>query len=119
MSEQSGGEMQFDLANAYREENYTDLKTGTVRRLVPVTADGSDDPGRPVIYQGQAAMMSPAGQIPLHFELPVDSLSAAMAGFGPGAQAEAQRVMEELRDLQRKQELASPIIQPPAGKIQL
>ena len=115
---------EFDGANLYREETYTDLSMGSIRRLVPVTVDGEADSSRPTRFQGQAAMMTPAGQLPLNFEIEADDLAGAVAAFSDAVNAEASRVMEELRDLQRKQELASPIIQPgaagaPTGKIQL
>lgn len=123
MSEAQGETAEFDGGNLYREENYTDLRMGSIRRLVPVTAEGELDDSRPVIFQGSAAMMTPAGQLPLNFEIEAGSLAEAIAAFGEGVQAEAARVVEELRDMQRKQELASPIIQPPGagggGKIQL
>ena len=53
-SEQDSQEAQFDSANLYREDSFTDLRTGSIRRLTPVTADGEPDDSRPVIYQGQA-----------------------------------------------------------------
>ncbi len=106
---------EFDADNLYREETFTDLRMGSIRRLTPVTAAGEDDPSREVIFQGQAAMMTPAGQLPLNFEIEAGTIADAAAAFGQQVQAEAQRVMEELRDLQRKQELASPIIQTPGG----
>ncbi len=111
-SEQDSQEAQFDSANLYREDSFTDLRTGSIRRLTPVTADGEPDDSRPVIYQGQAAMMTPAGQLPLNFEIEADSLAAAADAFADQVQEEARRVIEELRDLQRKQELSSPILQP-------
>ena len=46
MAEQDGKEIQMDAANLYREESYTDLKAGSLRKLVPVKADGTDDPAR-------------------------------------------------------------------------
>ena len=76
------------------------------------TAKEEPDDSRPVIYQGQAAMMTPAGQLPLNFEIEADSLAAAADAFADQVQEEARRVIEELRDLQRKQELSSPILQP-------
>ena len=34
-------DLTIDLANLYREESFTDLGAAAVRRLTPVTADGS------------------------------------------------------------------------------
>ncbi len=121
MSQAGEEKLEFDSANLYREESYTDLRMGSIRRLVPVSVDGEADPSRATRFQGQAAMMTPAGQLPLNFEIEAEDLAGAIAAFPEAVNAEASRVLEELRDLQRKQELASPIIQPggPGGKIQL
>ena len=61
MAEQAGGEIQMDGANLYREETYTDLKAGTLRKLVPVTAAGADDPARKPIYSAATQVMTPGG----------------------------------------------------------
>src|SRR5699024_2962661 len=45
-------EIKLDADNMYREETFSDLKVGSVRRLIPVTADGSDDSSRSVRYEG-------------------------------------------------------------------
>src|SRR3989304_1967402 len=37
-------ELKVDTANLYREEMFTDLRVATLRRLVPVRLDGTDDP---------------------------------------------------------------------------
>lgn len=115
MATPESAESGFDRDNLYLEETFTDLRMGSIRRLTPVTANGELDSDREVIYQGQAAIMTPAGQLPLNFDIAADSLSAAADGFAGAVQEEARRVMDELRDMQRKQELASPILQPGAG----
>lgn len=120
MNETAQAQTEFDGNNTYREESYTDLRVGTIRRLIPVTADGEPDPERKELFHGQGAVMTPAGQLPLNFELDAETLADAIKLYGTAVQDEAQRVIEELRDLQRKQELASPIIQSPGTpKIQL
>ena len=55
MADQAGNDIQMDAANLYREESYTDLKAGSLRKLVPVKADGTDDPSRPAIFSEQLA----------------------------------------------------------------
>jgi hypothetical protein len=49
----------------FREENYTDQKTGAIRKLTPVLADGSDDPDREIAFFGSAQVMTPDGRYPL------------------------------------------------------
>ena len=36
-------QIQVDQQNLYREESITDLRVATIRRLIPITADGTDD----------------------------------------------------------------------------
>ena len=37
-------DFELDTQNLYREESYTDLKAGAIRRLMPVQADRPEDP---------------------------------------------------------------------------
>ncbi|MDN5937670.1 MAG: hypothetical protein L0H83_03315 [Salinisphaera sp.] len=102
-SESNIPEIGLDADNMYRDEVFSDLKVGAVRRFVPVTRDGEIDEGRAVIYQGQTNLTSPGGQIPLQFELNVDSLAAAIDAFPKAAQAEGRRVVEEMEKMRREQ----------------
>ena len=67
--EQQLPEIKLDATQLYREEIFTDRKAGTLRRLVPVKSDGSEDSSRPVLYSGQTQLLTPAGVLPLAFEL--------------------------------------------------
>ncbi len=67
-------EIKLDVTQLYREEIFTDRKAGTLRRLVPVKSDGSDDTSRTVLYSGQTQLLTPAGVLPLAFELEAASL---------------------------------------------
>lgn len=106
-------DIQMDADNLCREDVFTDSRVGTVRRLTPVTASGEIDPERPVQYTGSTQIMTPAGALPLSFELPNESLEAAVAGFGEAAQEAVEKTMEELRELQRQ--AASQIVVPKGG----
>ena len=106
-------DIRMDADNLCREDVFTDNRVGTVRRLTPVTASGDVDPERPVRYVGSTQIMTPAGALPLSFELPNESLEAAVAGFGDAAKEAVDKTMEELRELQR--EAASQIVVPKGG----
>src|SRR5699024_7533675 len=54
-----------------------------------------------VRYEGQASLMTPAGNLPLSFELEVDNLADAIAQFPDAVNAAAERTIEELKELQR------------------
>jgi len=68
---------EFDLTGLYREESFTDRKVGTIRLLTPVTETGETDSGRLMIFVGQTQVVTPAGALPLNFEIPGDTLAEA------------------------------------------
>ena len=110
----------MDAENLYREESITDNQVGSIRRMVPIRKDGSDDPNRSVIFIGQASLMTPSGAPPLNFEIDADSLQDAVAKFADGARKAVDETMQRLKDLQR--EAASQIVVPETGvssKIQI
>jgi hypothetical protein len=86
MTDERQGDPQMDAQALYREDVFTDQRVGTIRRLTPVKPDGADDPSRPVLYVGQATIMTPMGSLPLSFELEATSLAEAVSQFGPTAQ---------------------------------
>ena len=106
-------DIQMDADNLCREDLFTDNRVGTVRRLTPVTVTGEDDPSREVRYIGSTQIMTPAGALPLSFELPNESLGAAVEGFGEAAKVAVEQTMEELKELQRQ--AASQIVVPKGG----
>ena len=69
-------DVRVDQNNLYREETFTDLKVGTIRRLMPVRSDGSPDETRRPIFTGQTQVMSSMGPVPV--QCPIE---------GPGTQA--------------------------------
>jgi hypothetical protein len=108
-----GRQATMDPTQIYLEETFTDRKVGTIRRLTPVTADGSTDAARPVIFVGQAQVMTPMGAIPISFELDAVSLNAAIEEFGAAAEQAVQQTMRELQEMRREQ--ASSLVIPDAA----
>lgn len=102
MSEREPEQAKMDEKGLWREEVFTDRKVGTIRRLTPVTADGGPDSSRKTLYIGEAQLMTPAGALPLSFEIAGDSLQAAVAGYGAAVQLAFAETMEELKELRRK-----------------
>ncbi len=103
-------EITMDATTLTREEVYTDSRVGTIRKMIPVTVSGEPDESRPIQYVGSTQIMTPGGALPLSFEIEVDSLEAAVAGFGEAAKQAVERTMEELKEMQRQQ--ASSIVIP-------
>ncbi len=114
MAQESGlPDIKLDPTQLYREEVYTDRRAGTLRRLVPVTAHGADDPSRPVLWSGQTQLLTPAGVLPLMFELDATSLQEAIEKFPEAVKVALEQAIEEARELRR--EAASRIVVPEVG----
>ena len=111
--ELNDADIAMDGTSLYREETFTDRRVGTLQRLTPVTPAGADDTTRPVLYVGQTQLMTPAGALPLSFEIPAASLDGAVAEFGAMAEEALARTMRRLKELRREQ--SSSIIVPGAA----
>lgn len=103
----------LDGAALYREDNFTDRKAGTIRRLTPVTCDGSTDTARPVLYSGQTQLLTPNGVLPLGFEIEATSLNDAIKQFPAAVKEALEQAIEEAREYRR--ESASRIVVPDVG----
>jgi len=114
MSQELGlPDIQVDRNGLYREETFTDRKAGTLRRLVPVTADGAPDATRAVIYSGQTQLLTPGGVLPLSFEIDAKTMEEALDQFPASVHAALEQAIEEAREYRR--EAASRIVVPDAG----
>ena len=112
-------DVKVDQKNLYREEVFTDLRIATIRQLTPVLPDGQKDDRRDVLYFGQTQMMTPAGSLPIQFEIEAKSLKQAMDKFPEEVQQAVQELVENAREAQRQSE--SRIVTPgqAGGKIVL
>ena len=108
-------DIKLDVTQLYREEIFTDRKAGTLRRLTPVTGTGSDDTTRAVLYSGQTQLLTPAGVLPLAFELEATSLEDACNKFPEAVKIAIEQAIEEAREMRREQ--ASRIVVPEAGAV--
>jgi len=113
MAQVESNEIQMQADDLYKEEVITDRRVGSIRRLTPVTRDGSDDKARQVVYVGQAQVMTPMGAIPLSFELDARSLDEAVQQFPAAAQEAVERTAKELEEMRR--DASSSIYVPGSG----
>jgi hypothetical protein len=109
------GDVTVDQSNLYREETFTDLRVASVKRLTPIKPDGSDDPGRPILWVGQTQLMSQAGPVPVACRIEAASLQEAMDKFPEAVNKAVQEMVEEARQIQREE--ASRIVIPDATKV--
>ena len=106
-------DVKLDAAGLYREEVFTDRRAGTIRKLTPVNADGSDDSARGVLFSGQTQLLTPAGVLPLVFDIEADTLQSALDKFPDGVKVALEQAIDEAREMRREQ--ASRIVVPDVG----
>ena len=106
-------DVKLDAASMYREEVFTDRRAGTIRKLTPVTIDGSVDNTRHVLFSGQTQLLTPAGVLPLVFEIEADTLEEALQKFPDGVKGALEQAIDEAREMRREQ--ASRIVVPEVG----
>ncbi|HLJ38365.1 MAG TPA: hypothetical protein VKT54_08150 [Steroidobacteraceae bacterium] len=103
-------EIELDAKSLYREDVFTDRRAGSIRRLTPVTIDGATDASRPVLFSGQTQLLTPAGVLPLGFEIEAQTLEEALRKFPEGVKVALEQAIDEARELRR--EAASRIVVP-------
>jgi hypothetical protein len=106
-------DIQFDAANLYQEDVYTDRAAGSIRRLRPVLTSGEPDPSRPLLFSGQTQLLTPGGVLPLGFEIEATSLEEAITKFPQAVQEALNQAIEEAREYRR--EAQSRIVVPEVG----
>ncbi len=113
---QSGINFAVDKTNLYRETSITDLKIASIKHLVPILADGSEDDTREPIFFGSTQLSTPQGPIPVQTKLEAKTLDQAMDIFPAAMEVEVQKVIENFKRLQeqQKKENDSRIIVPGA-----
>ncbi len=105
-------DIRLDTGSLYREESFTDLKVGSIRRLVPVTTDGSPDPTRPVRFVGQTQLMSQLGPLPVQCNIEAATLAEAIERFPQAIKLAVDELVSEAREMQRRE--MSRIVAPSA-----
>ena len=113
MAEDRNAEPQMDADSMYLEEMFTDRRVGAIRRLTPVKRDGSPDASRPVLFLGQAEIMTNMGPVPINFEIEGETLDQAAAGFSVAATAAIERTVQQIQEMRRQ--AASQLVVPQGG----
>lgn len=112
-TERTTTEARMDPSSLYREDILTDRKVGTIRMMTPIKLDGTTDASRPVIYMGEAQILTQAGPLPINFDIEAKTLKDAVEKFAPAAKEAIERTVRELQDLRRQ--AASSIVVPQGG----
>ncbi len=91
-----------DQGNLYREEAITDLKVASIRRMIPIKPDGSDDPGRAPLFMGHSQVMTPEGPLPLQARLAANNLAEAYEVFPGAMQLALSEMIGQLEEIYQK-----------------
>jgi hypothetical protein len=94
-------------SNLYREVTFTDLRAASIRKLVPITADGTEDKSRKVIFIGATQLMTPEGPLPIQTKLNATTLESAITEFPEAMKQALAEVVEEIQKMQQEQQRQS------------
>jgi len=108
--QQTANDIKIDPKALFLEEVFTDRRIGTIRRLTPVTKDGTRDQARAVLYIGETQVLTPAGALPIGFEIGAGSLEEAAEKFGGLAKEAIERTVRALQEM--RLQAASQIVVP-------
>jgi len=111
MSEENSLEnIKIDGSNLWKEENFTDLQTGSIRKLTPIKIDGSEDEGREASWSATTNIMTPGGALPISGDIEASNLEEAVAKFPEAINAAVKKLQEDMIKMQQEQ--ANKIVTP-------
>lgn len=86
----------------YHEENITDLKVASIKRMIPIKPDGTKDESRTAQFYGYSQLVSPQGPIPIQAPLPANNLQEAIDIFPDIMQKALDEMLEKARQMQEQ-----------------
>ena len=92
-----------DKSNLYREEAITDIRVASIRRLVPINVDGTDDESRPPVFMAQTQLMSPEGPVPLQASLRAVTIEEAIDEFPEAMHKALDHVVKKIEKMRQEQ----------------
>ena len=105
VEEQNGQtELKIDRGNLYKEETFTDLKVGMIKRMTPVKSDGSQDKTRKSVFVGQTSLMTRGGPLPLQAVIQAKDLQQAIKKFPEAMKAAMDRLAEEAKKYKQQEQ---------------
>ena len=97
-------DFRIERGNLYREESYTDLNVGSIRKMVPVRDDGSPDETRSAIFLGVTQLLSPQGPLPVQARLMANTMREALDAYPEAMKAAVKALVAEARKLKEQEE---------------
>ena len=102
--QQNNIDFSVDVNNLYREQGITDLKVASIRKLIPIKIDGTDDETRQAIFVGHTQLMSPSGPVPIQSLLKSKDLAGAIAEFPDAMNKTVEHLIEEAKKQHQQEE---------------
>jgi hypothetical protein len=97
-------ELKIDRGNLFKEDTFTDLKVGMIKRMTPVKSDGSVDKTRKSVFVGQTSLMTPGGPLPLQAVIQAKDLQQAIKKFPEAMKVAMDRLAEEAKKYQEQEQ---------------
>ena len=111
MSEENTLEnIKIDGSNLWKEENFTDLQVGSIRKLTPIKIDGTEDEMRKATWSATTNIMTPGGALPISGEIDASSLEEAVEKFSDAINVAVKKLQEDMVRMQQEQ--ANRIVTP-------
>jgi hypothetical protein len=96
-------QIQVDQDNLYREQAITDLRVASIRQLIPIKPDGSDDPSRETMYVASTQIMSQMGPLPVTAPIEASTLQEALIQFPQAIKEAVDQMIEEAKEHRRQE----------------
>ena len=104
MSEENTLEnIKIDGSNLWKEENFTDLQVGSIRKLTPIKLDGTEDEARQASWSATTNIMTPGGALPISGEIEATNLEEAVEKFPEAINAAVKKLQEDMVKMQQEQ----------------
>lgn len=103
-AEETGRKAKFNQQNLHQEEVFSDLTTGSIRRLSPVKQNGEPDKTRPILFVGESQIYTQQGPMPVQFPIDAINLQQAMDKFSAAMEEFVAHLVEQAKELQRQEQ---------------
>jgi len=108
--QQSLENIKIDADHLWKEENFTDLKVGSIRKLTPIKLDGTEDESRNATFSATTNIMTPGGALPVSGEIEATNLAEAVEKFPEAINKAIKQLQEDM--IKYQQEQANRIVTP-------
>ena len=110
-------DLKLDEKNLYREESFTDMKTGAIRRMTPVLENGDLDTSRPSVFIGSTQLVTPEGPLPIQAMLTATNIEEALIAFPIAMKESMDKTLEQIQMMRQQQQQQQQQQQPEASRI--